>query len=416
MDLKSNMMLVLGVVFFVLAAYAVYWYVAPMLGKVNESPGGNALAKQAQELYLKSLEVGNGATDYSYAYEESRDSYVTRTTLVQAGDNKSAVIESPLATRELYYMSNDTLLCVTFEGERVCGPIMNTTESIVKDYMRAALGSYFFSDNKINKTEETANLLIARNALTFQSVEDATIDGRACKDIKFTIDYRNLTMTDLRALGISQDDPMKIDGEVCYDEKAGEVYSKKFAYNYLGKPRTTEFRLLSSNWSYAGRVEAPANLSGDAVGYLLSASDTQNIFITCLNNDDPQLRDQCVFSMAISNGYEQLCPYAGAKKDYCTLNFARSQENTTKCGTITNAAVKDDCYLEIAGRKKDAKLCDLLLNASRKTDCIGIVNSNESAGTLVVGSPPPQNESPSVPDNLTDAERDALGKIYGQIG
>ncbi len=177
---KNTLWLVLGLVILVAAAYVVWQYVLPALaaGQLD------AKKNEAKALYLKSLTVGKDADSYSYSYIENMGGYVVKTTLLKNGQRYEAILESPLAKREIFYLENTTILCVTFDGYESCSPVENNTK--LRNYLKGMKG-YFFSNEQFQANNDTVGLLISNGALTFDSAEKSSVDGKECNFIKYLI-------------------------------------------------------------------------------------------------------------------------------------------------------------------------------------------------------------------------------------
>lgn len=410
MELKNILLPVLGIAFFLLAAYAVYQYVLPSLGKQGEE--GEVMEK----IYLKSLEVGTGAGNYFYQYQEDLAGYKMRSTLVQSGGRQMAVLETPLAMKKFYYMENDTIMCITFEGREACASLYNQTD--ITKYAKW-LKQQFFAPSQIDAQKQMAETLISKKAITFHKETEIEINGKACKDITFTIDYSNLTLDDLILFGITSSSPNRIEGEICYDETANEIYRKSYTYQYRGKEATTEFALIRTDWNYTGRIEAGSNLTRAAIDIYLDASGKENQLLSCLASATPEEKDRCVFSMALGNGYSTLCEYAGTKAGICTLNFAAARKDPSMCVQIADSATKDDCYFEVAGAKHDATVCSSIADQTKVAACVQAANSNETrvpVGEGIFINNQTDNQTEPLPSNMTAEEKVALEKILNELG
>ncbi|MFA6530875.1 MAG: hypothetical protein WCT31_04040, partial [Candidatus Micrarchaeia archaeon] len=350
MELKNILLPVLGVAFFLIAAYAVYQYVLPSLGKHGEE-GKNA---EIEQLYLQSLNVGKNANNYFYQYQEDLAGYKMRTALVQSNGRQMAILETPIAMKKFYYLENDTIMCITFEGREACASLNNQTD--VTKYSKW-LKQQFFTASGIDTQKQMAELLIKKNAITFLTASKSEVNGKECERITFSVDYGNLTLEDLVLFGITSSSPHKINGELCYDTEANEIYEKSYTYKYLGKEAATKFTLISADWNYSKPIEANGNLTMGAIDIYFDASSKENELLSCLSITDSEEKDRCVFSMALGNGYSTICEYAGTKAGICILNFAAARKDPTMCAQIADSATKDDCYLEVAGAKHDASLC-----------------------------------------------------------
>jgi len=413
MESKNTLWLVLGLVILVVGAYVVWQYVLPALaaGQLD------AKKNEAKELYFKSLAIGKDADSYLYSYEEDMSGYIVKTILLKNGARYEAIIESPLTKREIFYMENDTFICVAFNKYEECSPVGNNTE--LRSYLKG-IKSYFFSNARFNEDNDTISFLIEKGALSFQGTEKSKVDGKECDNIKYIVNYSVLSLTDAAKIGITSSSPTEVYGEVCYDSKSNEVYTKTFTYKRLGKQQFTKWKLLSSDWKYSVPIEFQRNFTNNsAVSLLYAAVEVQNEFIVCLDKGGVQA-DACVFSFAIDYKFPQVCKYAGTKADFCTLNFALFDRNVTMCKEISDAKIKDDCRIEIAGKLKNETLCDLLDDKTRTQYCLDIIAGKISALTMSNESINETTEIPELPEdnsevNRTEEETNALIQIFEQM-
>jgi|GEM_PF-3425864 hypothetical protein len=411
MESKNTLWLVLGLIVILAGAYLVWQYVLPGIssGQVD------AKKKEAEALYFQSLNVGKGTVSYSYSYEENLGGYMVKTTLLTDGIRSEAIIESPFAKREVFYMENDTVICVTFAGTKACSSAGNDTA--LRSYLKGVKG-YFFTPERFKADNETISLLMNSGALTFESAEKTTVNGKECYNIKYLVNYSVLSLSDSIKLGISQSSPIQVYGEVCYDPKAKEVYTKSFTYKRFGKDQFTNWKLLDSKWEYSGKIEIGMNLSnGTAISLLYDSVDMQNEFIACLDKGGAQA-DSCVFSFAVNYEYPSVCKYAGTKADICTMNFAIFERDLEMCKEVSDPNVRDDCRIEIAGKLKDGTVCDSLDDSTRKQYCLDVVAGKiipvKISNETIVEEPPVPEENVTVL-NRTEEESNALAKVFDQM-
>ncbi|MEK6979438.1 MAG: hypothetical protein AABW86_04405 [Candidatus Micrarchaeota archaeon] len=373
-DVKNILLVVLGIIVFLAAGYAVYMYALPNLqkhGGEGEDSTGNAL-----EIYEKSLLVGQGATDYEYAYDETLDEYVMRTTLRKNGAVRQVTIETPISERNIYFAENDTVMCVEYEDEYACSSVKNTSAALSK-YLKV-IGGQFFSNEKIDSAKETFEFLKGKNTITFEEVIETTEKGEKCSEVNFVIDYSNLTLSEAMSLNVRQGDPKRYESKLCYNEEKNEIISKEFAYNYLGKDRTSKWNLVSSDWKYDKEIIVPENLTaGKAVTLLQAASDDQNAFIACLEKEGIE-HDKCVYSMALDKENLELCEFAGGRKNICILNLAIMAKDTGICKLVTESGIKDDCYIELGGTMKNASICSSIMNSTKVAMCEEFATTNKT--------------------------------------
>jgi hypothetical protein len=392
MDFKKYLPYVLALVLLVVLIYLA----SPLL-----KPTPQVKDKTAELLYMRALETGKGKTTYLYSYNESMNGFPLKTTLTVYGGNKFMKQEDLFSTKEIFWIGNDSYVCVTYGNHYACAYANN--DSSLKSYVKQ-LDAAFFDSYRISNDVGDKQLLLDRNALLFDKVQNSEVNGKPCSLITYHMDFSNLTFDDLNKLGVTQMNTNRIDGTICINNETGEPLEKTFWFSQYNRNLSVRWTLLQSDWNYATPINFTGNASKEwtnsVIGLLSGASSADSDLLSCLGKDGLE-KDKCLFTMAIQNGYEQLCPLAGSKISICQQNFAAVAKDQKKCVVIADASVKDDCYVELAATLKNATLCDSVVDVAKKTQCGELV-----ANATVVLPPvqmPAYNES-LVTGNVTVPE------------
>lgn len=396
---KNILMPLIAVLIFIGAAYLIYQYALPNLHAEGE----------AEKLYLKALKIGDNASDYKYVYREITNDYQTQTSLVKIGENKQVKMSNPVMDRTIYFTTADTFLCVDFRVQSNCSSVKN--ETILGPFLYLTQGLFFDSEN-IKKELENFELLKTKKAIKFEeTITDKKIDENECKEVKFTIDYSDLTVSDLSKMGISQNDPKKYDGSFCVGND-GTVYEKTFKYNYLGVESQNQFKLLEANWNYEGEIKIPQNLSqpSKVIDLLYDATDLQKEISVCIVKTNTKY--SCLFTIALREGSIKICDLTGPKREFCYENIALQKDDLNICSLIGDNSVKDDCYIEFGAARKKTDSCNLILNGTKKDICIEVANKIEvKKNATIIPEQPEEN----VTSNISKEEQEQIDKILNEL-
>jgi hypothetical protein len=374
METQQMVVLILALV---LVSAAVYFIVTAEAPEVT-GPGGNETnttqLKLVEGLLFKGLEFGKGKTEYVYSFSETSDDYETAYTLVRKGNVSMLEVENPLSRKEVYFLENDTILCVNYTGY-VCSSVKNVAE--VANYIES-LRVKFFDDARIDKDMASMRLLIDKKYVTL-SPEIAK--GSECSTLKYALDFSSLTLSEAALFGISSDSPKNFDFEMCVNNNTGYLYSKKFNYSWQGQDHESQIKLESFTTS-APDIEAPENVSTGAVAELKKEREQSVKLAKCFTDSEGEEREKCISLLALGLKNEELCSLAGNRKDRCLVSLIPILKDEAICPKVTDAGYKDDCYIELAWAFKDEAYCAYVMNASKSGIC-------EQAAT----PPPPKNES-----------------------
>ncbi len=373
--METQQMVVLFVAL-VLVGTAVYFIMsaeAPAVEPdVNETD--SAALKLVEGLLFKGLEFGKGETEYVYSFTETSNDYQVSYVLTKKGNISMLDVENPLSSKEVYFLENDTLLCVNYT-DYVCSSVGKVAD--VENYLEA-LEVKFFDDSRIDKDMASMRLLLDKKYVTLDS---EIVKGSECDTLKYRLDFSGLTLQEAALFGISSDSPKIFDFEMCVNNETGHLHTKKFNYSWQGQEHSTETKLVSFTQT-APDIVVPENVSTGAVAELRKEREQSIKLARCFTENEGEEREKCVSLLALGLKNEELCSLAGARKDRCLVSLVPLLEDEGLCTKITDAGYKDDCYIELAGAFKDESYCSNVMNASKSETC-------KSAAT----PPPPKNES-----------------------
>jgi len=382
------MHVVLALTILFIAAFYVY------LGELN-TPPEKAVQDQAMDILLKAVTLGENASSYYYSYYEYSDGYPEKYTLISDGNDSSVEVEGPLSLRKAYFLKNDTILCVTLEGNKSCSSVAN--ESITAKYI-ASLKARLFSNSKIALARSDIEYRVSNGLQVFspKMAMKELSPGYECTELGYVIDYSNATYDQMSRFGIVSGSPIRFEASACIDNTTGDIYESSFNYTYLGKQHASRFKRVGSDFESSMAVYPPSDISGDAVEAILSENSYRTDLIKCYAYSGSD-QERCIAVLAGQLLDTKLCGYAGGRKDRCLVSLMPFLKNESICLQITDKDFKDDCYIELAGALKNSTWCDSVVDSVKKSQCLLASNITSSSSTPLV------NATTDFTQNSTDA-------------
>lgn len=382
--METQQMVVL-IVALLLVGAAVYFVLTAEAPEVVPDGNGtdSAQLKVVEGLLFKGLEFGKGETEYTYSFSRTSNGYEVDYALTRKGNVSMLEVKNPLSQKQVYFLENDTILCVNYTGY-VCSSVKNVAD--VENYI-TSLEVEFFDDNRINKDMASMRMLIDKG---YATLNPEITPGSACDTLGYTLDFSGLTLQEAALFGISSDSPKTFDFELCVNNDTGVLHSKRFNYSWQGQEYGTETALVSFTKS-APDIVPPENVSSGAVAELRKEREQSVKLARCFTDSEGEELEKCVSLLALGLKNKELCSLAGSRKDRCLVSLVPVLEDEGLCLGITDPGFKDDCYIELAGAFKDESYCSYVMNASKSSVC-------ESAATPA----PPKNKSDNFEMDIDD--------------
>jgi eight-cysteine-cluster-containing protein len=377
MEIKNYILPILALAAAIVVGYAIFTLGWTLMGhpEGNESEGGNVSeGANASALLLAALGKPANYQSYTYEYTDTMDGYPVTSRFVQGPGFSVYKARSTVFEKAVYFNATGRVLCITMFGNESCSEVaQSSTLNPTFDAMaRMMPGAKAASDVK------TAGVLIRGGAITFsKDIPQITVNGKACSQVRYTLDYTKLTLSDIEALGMSPNDPSLSYGsnysfEYCIDNESN-ILSAALDYAFLGAPKHSQTVVESAKWGVADASEysfpEPVNENA-TIDFFLSAIGAEKSVLSCSAN--ATTKDGCLRQYALENELPDICLLAGAQKDKCLIILAPEALRGDLCGKIGNASMKDDCWTEIAGRKNDSSLCANVVGAAAKGNCLTI--------------------------------------------
>lgn len=335
----------------------------------------NPEISKIQSMFLDALVKGQTAGNYYYQYSEVINGYKIETTLIRNDSERYLGQTNVLFSKKAYFLGNQTIICskALFKKE---GCVVPENDSAVNQHVDS-LRSLFSNFENPEKIRNDVQFLINKGVVVFDpETSDKTVANVSCTQIKYVLDYSNLTLSDAAALGIGQNSPKVFHATACISED-GVIYEKSFLYTFNGKEQDQLWQLekvqLNSDQIIADLENITENVS--AYNLLSLESDLNSQLSNCYNGYTGVERDKCLSTMAVSMDYPPLCSSAGTRSDSCYLNLVSLHKDVSLCTQISGVASKDDCYIEIAGFLKTPEQCSNVANETKKAYCMNVSTS-----------------------------------------
>jgi hypothetical protein len=375
-------------------------------------PAAPDYAAQASGLYMQGASFGENATAYTYAYTEYSNGFAENYTLSSDGKSASVEVLSALSDKKLYFLPNDTILCVRFSGTEGCSSVKN--ESAAKSYV-ARMRGRLLNGTEMEAMKADAEYMMNRSIIRFSPFvrAGALAGGAECSEIEYTIDYRNMTLQDMTRFGVTSATPQVFQFRSCVGND-GAIERLYYNYTYQGKLYIIQQELIGADLRAAPAIAAPQNLSGNALDLAFSENTyRQELFNKCyLGQADGEGRGACIQKIALDINDRDLCETAGTVRDRCLVAFMPYLKDPGICAGISAPEFADDCYIELAGAYKNGTWCDRVKDGTKKSYCLQVAlppapsePENQSDGTVPEGGLVAQNVSvneSAVPPDVVD--------------
>ncbi|MBI5046373.1 hypothetical protein HZC07_01435 [Candidatus Micrarchaeota archaeon] len=353
--------IVLAVVL-LLVGLAVYLAVsnkpAPLPAPLNVSQG--------RALVMNALSFGYSAQNYTYSFSETSDGYEVNYTLRKVGNQSMAEIKNPLSLKQIYFLDNDTIICINLSGNTTCSSV--TGNSDLDNYLRSVRVK-FINPLYIDSNKQDFDYLVRNKYVIFNSIQKSTVSGNSCTAVSYTLDFNNLSVSEGARFGISAVSPKIFDWVFCVSD-SGFPYQRLFNYSYQGANHTYSVRGLSFSAS-SSPITAPSNLTAGVADVLLREKEQQIALAGCYVQTGDN-KDKCIMGAAISFRKKEICEFAGGRRDKCLVALVPSTKDLTICSSISQPSYVDDCYLELGGAYKNSSYCSQILNVSKSAMCMNV--------------------------------------------
>ncbi len=344
-----------------------------------------------RELFLKAVSIGKGQDNYYYAYTEAFNDFDSTYRLLRKYDESMLEIETVFSTKQIYFLENDTILCVDYMGYSECSSVRDETE--LESYLDGLEG-LFFDDWMIDQTVADTEYFELYGFIRFSpEIETMKLNGRECLGITYNFDFTNMSVYEASKFGIGPATPRQFLYEMCVVNETGEIIRKHITYSQAGVLHENTFNLIESEWDTSRTFEPPENLTDGALDLLVEENSKQNILSECYAEEGDE-RDRCISMFALNLKSRDLCELAGGRRDRCLVSIVPFVRDESICMDIMDMSYKDDCYIEMGGATGNDSYCAHIANQSKADFCMNI----SAEGGVPLDAPEPVDDDEFVHD------------------
>ena len=359
MDSRNIIFAIAALLIFAAGAYLVYEY---GLFLSEDEHQEELEFTEAEEKYLDSLEFNPGE-NYTRVYAIDADGLEKTLKIIVDGTKKYLEFITPFHTEKIYYLENESIMCIKYEKKNICSIVDGETLNSHLSQMERNFPSPELYEEELFLFEKGA-IVVA------DSIEESNVGEYGCTLIEYELNFKKLSLEDLEEIGLSSNSPQltiysDYNTKLCIDGAGDQVF-KNFTYLLYGVQKYHIRTLLEK--TTADEFEVPTVLTNESevldLYESVQLSETQ--VYECMYDEDP---DSCFKEAGAYSGKSFYCELAGEKKDDCMLIVSAVKLDVELCPLISNNTKKDDCYLEIAVRLEDPEICDSIEEEDKKEEC-----------------------------------------------
>lgn len=383
---NQAMLIAVAAAIIVLAAAYVHFGQAatPLPG---EKPGSSAsqIDSASAKLLLASFDKGAALGGYRFDYTTNENGASSQYELAMDGNSSWVKETADFGSREGFFGKDNEsdVLCLSYGGSRLCAVAGNDSDlqGVASDLKTMLPNKEVFL-----KQKERLRKHIASGAIVFSGEPVAEKVGAfGTKKVSYTLNYRNLTVQQLIAIGVSPNDPTLTsitDQEVAYwiDDESGLVVKSSATWreNLIPNTYRTEYASVET-----GNVEVPSPAGGviEAGAFLkfyANAVQDYQAKLVCMASPQPE-RDSCFKSVAAERNDWEICKKISSEQEYesCTIIVAYNTNNHVLCEKLS--LLGDDCYISVASKTGNFELCKNLKNTSLSSSCADAAAAGKKA-------------------------------------
>jgi len=382
---------------------------APPAGSINNT---KAIDTPMAKLLLAAFDRGAALGNYYLEYYISDNGAASNYTMASDGNFSWSNVKGPFGAVEGYFSGNNSTdtICLAYAGTTKCTLVgsNNNTQRIAAN-LKTLLPDRRTYQSQKGQTEK----LLQFGAIAFEGgLVGETVQGFSAKKITYSLDYQNLTVQQLSAIGMSPGDRSLLtltDQKVSFwiDDKTGLVVKSLATYKNSG----AAFKYETAYSGLAvGSTQVPQrpNSTISTSEFLKFYSESESDYVakeTCgaMNGTD---KSQCFKGLALDKKDLGLCMRIdnAVEQENCGLILAQATGDARICSSLK--LFKDDCYINVAGKMGDYEICKQLANATRTAECAKAAGD----GGKKLAAEQSLNGQPTTPKNCkVDADCLAFG-------
>ncbi len=325
----------------------------------------------ARDLILKGLSKQIGVPEYNYSYKEISNDYELTYNVAKKGNLSLVQVTNPLSTKRVYFLENDTILCVDYERS-VCSSTKNQAE--LDNYIES-LRVKLLDDSRLEADKSNMAYMIANG---IAKINYNTTQKPGCTQVEYQLDFSDITLEQAARFRISSNSPKLFNWTMCINNETGEIREKYFEYEYQGMINTYRYQLVK--FSDPVQITVPENITTGAIVELRNEREQSVRIASCFADKTGSERNKCISDRALILQKPEICDLAGERRDQCLVSIIPKTNDEEICKIVLDPSFKEDCYIELAGKNKNESYCDMV--SDKKDFCIEVANRNESNNNM----------------------------------
>jgi hypothetical protein len=337
---KNFFLIVFGFVLVMLIVFGFFY----LSSTQNNAPLEDPKQKEIAAKLLSAYETGANIekyyieyTDYDLTSKEKSEYKV-----IDDGKNKLSSKTTNEITLEGYFNNTTEIVCLkTYKGEKCAKTSKNDTSLQEAGWIYPQLVSLFIKKGAYDSVKKELELLVKYKAIVFESILEEKVGSYETYKIIYNISYQNLTVPQLKSLGIEPrliyEAPRTV--VVWMDKKTNHIVKSKTIENgkeiYLREFSKIQFE----------------NISAPLFNKTLSSSEEFLEFYRETKEENLEFQ-KCITDKGIDKS--------------CLYTVAKNYQDYLLCGKLEKPEDKENCIYIVAYSSKNKTLCEKLNETNRK--------------------------------------------------
>ena len=352
------------------AYYAGLFKLSPVVQPASQTPNLNA---SDVRLFLSAMQTEASLRQIHTLYTDTNDGASTVYEVAANQTDAWVKVGSDSGLIQGYFGADNSsyVVCLTFENKSECAKT-GTDPNLAG--IATNLKSILPDNQGLAASAQVDRALIAAGAMKFSgTVENDSINGFDTQKVSYVLDFSNLTVQELRGLGISPSDPAAssvTDRSIWIDRQSGLLIKSVATYLSGGAAHSFERNVASIETSKAVVPEKPEGLVSASTfsQFYQNAVNEYTQMSDCFVNNKSDVAS-CLKGVASENGDFRVCRLISdeTQRGQCMLVVAQTTADAGPC--LLAGPLADDCYIAVVGQTGNGDLCNNIQNSSLLQTC-----------------------------------------------
>lgn len=377
----NNAKIIAGIVVVVIVLIAAAYFGGFFGQGTPTSPPGTQPANASSELQYASTKLLLSSYDsqaalnvYTIAYSINDNGAKTQYEVASNQTNSYVRVEEPSDTIQGFFgQDNSTnVICLTYVNETECAFVGQNATSVA---LASRLMGVEPAQSALQDQKTAATTLIEAGAIKMDpAITNQAVGPFDAKEVQYDLDYSNLTLQTLTALGIS---PSDIDltrtnqhVELWIDSATGLIIQSHATYVSNGVPGFVDTNYTIAQPTATFPPLPTQGISTEAFVQFYQLAEQDYYAMANCASQSGQAQDTCYQTLAVNDNRYQTCKMITNESSYehCTIIVAQNTGNAALCASLT--LYPDDCYIAVASQTGNSSLCNNLINTSLNSTCL----------------------------------------------